>query len=330
MSLETEIQRISDRHALPVSQVKRTLVDAIADAAHQTWGGTFEAELDAQTGQVLLHQVVQVVDRVENPREQVAIADAGGAEVGDALLHRVYFLDEDAALARSDANPATPSVDALASGLPAPDSPTWLSSLWPRRRQPWRWGRPVDVPALPDALDILERWMHEHVPSFAPGPAPDLETLSSLGEAADDFVRVSERFGATGLEIFGAALRTPAEAIRERDMMNMLLRQGVWNDQPGWWSSGWLPAFGGTGYCVDLDAAKGGQPGQLVRWLEDAPEREVVAPSLGAWIGVVALGLHSELLPGSPHGIQAPRPDRAAAWDELRSHALAGFPRRLH
>ena len=34
-----------------------------------------------------------------------------------------------------------------------------MASLWPVRRNLWRWDRGVDIPSFSDALDAFERWL---------------------------------------------------------------------------------------------------------------------------------------------------------------------------
>jgi cell wall assembly regulator SMI1 len=58
-------------------------------------------------------------------------------------------------------------------------------------------------------------------------------------------------------------------------------------DDPQWWRRGWVPFLsngGGDWLCLDLTAAAGGQPGQLLIFWHDDGDRTVEYSSLGAWL----------------------------------------------
>lgn len=61
--------------------------------------------------------------------------------------------------------------------------------------------------------------------------------------------------------------------------------------RPGWFRAGWIPlTYDGAGNhaCLDLDPDVGGSVGQVIEFWHDANDREVVAPSFGAWLSKFA------------------------------------------
>ena len=63
---------------------------------------------------------------------------------------------------------------------------------------------------------------------------------------------------------------------------------GVANE---WWTDAWIPFAangGGDLLCLDSNPPKGGKKWQVVKFVHDGPERAIVAPSFGAWLGLVA------------------------------------------
>ncbi len=61
-----------------------------------------------------------------------------------------------------------------------------------------------------------------------------------------------------------------------------------------WWDDGWIAIAGDTMrdlVCIDTVPAPGGTVGQLVRYISDTPDRDLIAPSFGAWLARVATNL---------------------------------------
>ena len=74
----------------------------------------------------------------------------------------------------------------------------------------------------------------------------------------------------------------PAEAVASRGI------------KPYWWNSKWIPIThdgSGNHYCIDLDPARGGKKGQVIRMWHDSAERELVASSFKEWISDYVTGL---------------------------------------
>jgi cell wall assembly regulator SMI1 len=56
---------------------------------------------------------------------------------------------------------------------------------------------------------------------------------------------------------------------------------------PDWWNRNWIPFThngGGDHYCLDLQPATGGAPGQIITMWHDMGERRIVAVNFHAWL----------------------------------------------
>ncbi|MFY0531096.1 NusA N-terminal domain-containing protein [Nannocystis pusilla] len=350
MALGSEIRRIAREQAREPDAVTLELERALVDAAAEAWGREreLEARFNPDTNAIDVYQVVRVVERVEPSRAttemDLATAAALGGEPGDELLLQVFYRDEDAdqAVHTSQQRYAQqlPPLDILAAGLPFAGRPEWMRPLWPHRRMSWRFGRPITLPPLPEALDMISRLLDEtgaEVQRAGASPA-QLELARDLGPTASDLVALHERFGpseggdAEPLTWRGCALLSLTDALVHRDEMNhvmQVLREGGEVEQ-AWWNASWLPVFGlygATVYCLDLST------GAVVKWAKDASAPTVEAPSLEAWLGVIAIAARSGLLAWEPKGMglhfDFELDPRADQWfDALLRLALPGFPQR--
>ncbi len=83
-----------------------TLQQAIKQAAQKTFGmeRNIEATFNADKGVVELFQAIQIIPEVEDPFNQISLAEANQrgieAEAGDELLFQIYYREEDAEEAR--------------------------------------------------------------------------------------------------------------------------------------------------------------------------------------------------------------------------------------
>jgi N utilization substance protein A len=83
-----------------------TLEQAIKQAAQKNFGmeRNIEATFNVDKGAVELFQAIQIVGEVEDPFNQISVAEAKQkgieAEAGDELLFQIYYLDQDAEEAR--------------------------------------------------------------------------------------------------------------------------------------------------------------------------------------------------------------------------------------
>lgn len=156
----------------------------------------------------------------------------------------------------------------------------------------------------------IERWLSAHAPKFVGGlrPPASADALAraedALGVVLPDDVRASfaihdgEAQWSPGV-IGGYVLCSVADLVRvwrlncdvpssESQMRRARPARGV---QKSWWDKGWIPIAqdgGAVVVCVDTNPALGGTIGQLVLYISDSPDREIVAPSFEAWIASAA------------------------------------------
>jgi hypothetical protein len=336
MSLATEIDRIAGERGRSRAELTGELEQAVLAAAAIAWGAgrKLEARFDEAADQVELYQAVRVVETVDRSRSASEIDQASaaalGGELGDELMLQVLYRDQDALAARAQAEQfaALPPIDLIAAGLPFA-GPEWMRPLWPQRRMAWRFRQAITLPRLPEALEIFTRGANDAGLSIRTGSAPreDLEAIERLGRHTSDLVALHRRFVVSDderppqLRLFGCDLCSIGVALDLRERMNELLAGGEMPE--GWWKTSWLPVFGGqrsdTHYCVDLEN------GGVVRWDRDDLFRPVVAPSLEAWFGLLAVAAESGVLlwndrMGLSWGV-------APLLDELTRLALPGFAR---
>ncbi|MCY1057951.1 SMI1/KNR4 family protein [Nannocystis sp. SCPEA4] len=349
MDLSSEISRIAREQGRESDAVTHEFERAIVEAAAEAWGRERELEgrFNAETNAVEIYQLVRVVEHVDPSRTtremDLEIAGGLGGEPGDELGLQVFYRDEDGDQAVHTAQQgyaqSLPPLEILAAGLPFAGRPEWMRPLWPHRRMPWRFGRPVTLPALPEALDIIARFLDDAGAEVQrAGASPEqLEKARELGPLTGGLVALHERFGpgegsdAEPLTWRGHALLSVDDALSRRDTMNevmKILRADGAVDET-WWNASWLPVFaldGASAHCLDPST------GAIVRWAKDVPERTVEAPSLDEWLGVIAIAAESGLLAWEPKGMGLhcnyhldPRADQ---WfQDLQRLALPGFPR---
>ena len=101
-------------------------------------------------------------------------------------------------------------------------------------------------------------------------------------------------------------------------------------EQPNWWSDDWIPVgadFDGNHLCVDLQGCFGGVSGQVLVFMHDERERNIMAPSLGAYM--------EALLQACRAGVLAYDEDEGFAsdnnedsWQEFLSAHTDGYPKK--
>jgi cell wall assembly regulator SMI1 len=158
----------------------------------------------------------------------------------------------------------------------------------------------------------IEAWLAAKAPAVL-AALNDEATDAQIAEAErtlgvtfpDDLLASYRRHNGQGREIgflAGVALVDLETIISDWTMWKNLLDKGVFDGslstptgpirpetgpiRPDWWNPRWIPLTrnqSGDHYCLDLDPAPGGTVGQIITMWHDDPEREVVAPSYGAW-----------------------------------------------
>ena len=160
----------------------------------------------------------------------------------------------------------------------------------------------------------IESWLKENAPSYA----------QNLGKRAveSDLATLAKKFGVTFPQSFVDSCMIHAGDKNECDfipdgfgtfflltlknissewkMLNEVKSYGDFDDcvaepQDGianeWWSDGWIPFAsngGGDLLCFDTKPGEGGQMWQIVKFIHDEPERQLVASSFEEWLTLVA------------------------------------------
>lgn len=106
VNLNHVIDQVAKDKGIERDALQETLEQAILQAAKKVFGQEreIEAQFNAEEGQVDLFQIVRVVEQVNDPYNEIDLAEAEehglDAEVGDELLFQIYYLDDDKKKAR--------------------------------------------------------------------------------------------------------------------------------------------------------------------------------------------------------------------------------------
>ncbi len=102
LNLNMVIEQVGKDKGIDKDVLVQTLEQAILTAAKKTFGPQFELEArwNEKEGAVDLHQVLYVVEAVQTPGRELALADAQRlgleADLGDELIFQVFYRPEDA------------------------------------------------------------------------------------------------------------------------------------------------------------------------------------------------------------------------------------------
>jgi len=171
-----------------------------------------------------------------------------------------------------------------------------------------------DLPPLTDSFTQIQDWMHIHAPgvTFRPPADPD---------AIDNFTGKSNLIVPDGLRelllIADGETRTSAGMIGNWRFMSIAEVQAAWGlltqmankgafaglqtETPpyirtSWWGTSWIPVVGndaGDYFCLDTDPPELQRTGQVLLFLQESPERPLVAGSLRAWFDRIARDLNA-------------------------------------
>lgn len=107
MTLARTIRQCCDERGVRFADAVAACERALVAAAEHVYGDarTFEASYDAEEGEIVLHTFMAVVETVENPNTQVALAALEGtdtyAELGEDVGFQVFYLPQHASRARA-------------------------------------------------------------------------------------------------------------------------------------------------------------------------------------------------------------------------------------
>jgi len=191
-------------------------------------------------------------------------------------------------------------------------------------------------------IERLARWLENAHPTAAASlqPGADKKAIARLSRALDDVPGA-----ATLLDLYrwkGGQTDPLAPSLREnytwlsipelfeaKDMLDDMAKGGEWDDEGetwiSWWVPGWVPFFerGSDLYLVDTVGSFGGKPGQILEFLHDSEDRQIVAPSFDAWLRVWVDSLEANLWTVDDTGFI----DAADALDRFVAKRLPGYPR---
>ncbi len=203
-------------------------------------------------------------------------------------------------------------------------------------------GRPDRLPNPPERsmselLEAMDAWFGTHRPDYATRLAagasdgeldalaaalgvtlaPDLRALFAWHNGEKDTYEDSFHY------VF--RLISLAECQENHAVLAELADAGEF-ELDDWWHPGWIPFLdngAGDMFCVDLDGAFGGVPGQVLQFWHDSEERTILAPSLASWIAAFLGGLEADMWATTDDLFE---PRDLDAWTAFEAAALPGYP----
>ncbi len=171
-----------------------------------------------------------------------------------------------------------------------------------------------DLPPLTDSYAKIQAWARANAPgiTFRPPADPaamDNFTAKSGLDLPDDLRR--------SLLVADGETRASAGMIGNWRLLPINEFQGAWGlltklNEKGafaglepetppyirnvWWHDGWIPIVesgAGDFFCLDTDPPEAKRAGQMLLFLQNRPERPLVAASLRAWLDRIARDLES-------------------------------------
>lgn len=158
-------------------------------------------------------------------------------------------------------------------------------------------------------LPRLEAWLNAHYPTLLADMAPgaDEEALEALEEQVGarlppDYKQLLAWHNGqndTSAGLFGNwSLLGIEDITNEWELWKSIHDKGHLDDEAAelraptgvkatWWHPRWIPISSdgmGNNHCLDLAPEDGGQSGQIIVLWHDYPGRQLLAPSLSAWI----------------------------------------------
>ncbi|MFE3443075.1 SMI1/KNR4 family protein [Nocardia sp. NPDC059180] len=181
-------------------------------------------------------------------------------------------------------------------------------------------------------LARLDRWLAVNRPAYHAGLMPgaseaDIDELArDVGGDLPPLLR--ELFtwhnGQNGdndgcLESLWFLMSTEDIAAAMEDMVWVKETQGF---EDLWWGAGWVPFLAniyGDYVCVDLQGAFDGKPGQLIEFRSKAESRNILYPSLEAWLETFVIALETGMFE------EAGEDYRPGCWDPVDDEAYEAF-----
>jgi cell wall assembly regulator SMI1 len=185
------------------------------------------------------------------------------------------------------------------------------------------------------AITRLDAWLQANRPDYYARLQPGLseaelaawETELGVTLPADFRAFFAWRNGQAGFKsfLYNFMLMAADDITEARKGLNEFLESGEF-DQANWWQPGWIPFLdngGGDHYCLDLDGAFGGVPGQILHFYHDWENRDVEFPSFAAWLETTITAFERDMFEYDSTGMQ---PLDSDAVEQLQSKISPGYP----
>lgn len=127
----------------------------------------------------------------------------------------------------------------------------------------------------------------------------------------------------------GYRLCSLQESVEAVAVIDEVARAGDHPDADDWWHGDWIPILdddAGNHICVDAAGAFGGYPGQVVEHLHDDESREILAPSLAAFLLVLVECFEAGLYRVQEGFYEPTGDDAVAEIAELAERVCPGYP----
>ena len=170
----------------------------------------------------------------------------------------------------------------------------------------------ADLKSITQSYADIQAWAREHAPDVAFRPPADPAALAHFSQISglalpEDLNRawlVADGETRKSAGMIGNWRLLPISEIQAAwGLLTKIAEKGGFNGhepqkspylQPVWWLAGWIPvAASDTGHyiCIDTDPPEKERAGQILLFLQDRPERPLVAGSLRAWFDRIAADL---------------------------------------
>ena len=198
---------------------------------------------------------------------------------------------------------------------------------------------------IQQSLAYFQSWVSQFAPSVVfrppakPGAIDSFREISDLSLPEDlcQFLQVTDGETRTSAGMIGNWRLMPIAEIQAAwGLLDKLTEKGAFIDQKpesspylhkGWWHPKWVPVVtndDGDYFCLDTDPPAPSRFGQVILYLQNQPQRPLIAGSLSAWFERIARDLAAGLYSFDPgEGFNCEAFMRSALEGK---HVFDGFP----
>jgi len=173
-----------------------------------------------------------------------------------------------------------------------------------------------NLPPLTDSFTQLRDWMHVHAPGVAFRPPADPAAIDNftarsgltMPDGLQEILLIADGETHASAGMIGNWRVMPiAEVQAAWGLLNQMANKDAFADlQPetppyiraAWWGTGWIPVVGndtGDFFCLDTNPPEPQRTGQVLLFLQEGPERPLIAGSLCAWFERIARDLEADV-----------------------------------